>query len=222
MTEELWAQVDDYTNGLLVEQDAALKTAAKASAEAGLPEIAVAPNQGKLLHLLALANGADRILEIGTFGGYSTIWLGRALTEDGKLVTCEAEPSFAARAKSNIEAAGIADRVDLRIGKALDTLPVIEAEGIGPFGLVFIDADKANIPEYFDWALRLTRRGSVIVVDNVVLQGLVTAADSPNPAVQGVRRFHERLAAEPRVSATTVQTVGGRGHDGFTFALVTG
>lgn len=222
MTQELWARVDDYTNGLLVEQDAALETAAGASAEAGLPEIAVAPNQGKLLHLLALANGADRILEIGTFGGYSTIWLARALPADGKLVTCEAEPSFAARAKSNIEASEIAGRVDLRIGKALDTLPVIEAEGIGPFGLVFIDADKANIPHYFEWALRLTRKGSVIVVDNVVLQGLVADADSPNPAVQGVRRFHELLAREPRVSATTVQTVGGRGHDGFTFALVTG
>ncbi|MBY8885466.1 O-methyltransferase [Streptomyces sp. PTM05] len=220
--EEQWAAIDTYANGLLVDQDEALRNAAGASREAGLPEIAVSPGQGKFLHLLALTNKARRILEIGTFGGYSTIWLARALPPDGLLVTCEREEDFAKKAWARIEAAGVADRVDLRTGKALETLPALEAEGLGPFDLVFVDADKAGIPDYFTWALKLSRPGTVIIVDNVVLEGAVTDATSPNPAVQGVRRFHEMVAAEPRVSATTIQTVGVRGHDGFTYVLVTG
>ncbi|UOZ04354.1 O-methyltransferase [Amycolatopsis sp. WQ 127309] len=218
MSEDQWTKIDTYTSNLMVEHDAALDLAAKASAEAGLPEIAVAPNQGKFLHLLARTHGARRILEIGAFGGYSAIWLARALPAGGTLTTLEAEPSFAEVARRNIDNAGLSDVVDLRVGKALETLP--ELAGGEPFDLVFIDADKANIPEYFGWALKLTRPGSVIVVDNVVLDGLVIEADSPNPAVQGVRRFNQLVADEPRVTATTVQTVGSRGHDGFCLMLV--
>ncbi|WP_030623013.1 O-methyltransferase [Streptomyces sclerotialus] len=220
--EEQWTAIDIYASDLLVPQDEALRDAAGASREAGLPEIAVSPAQGKFLHLLARTGKAAKILEIGTFGGYSTIWLARALPPDGLLVTCEREEDFAKKAWARIQAAGVADRVDLRTGKALDTLPALEAEGLGPFDMVFIDADKAGVPDYFAWSLRLSRPGTVIIVDNVVLEGAVTDAASANPAVQGVRRFHEMVAAEPRVSATTLQTVGVRGHDGFTYVLVTG
>jgi predicted O-methyltransferase YrrM len=218
---ELWTSVDRYITDLLVPPDAALDAALVASEAAGLPAIQVSPAQGKLLYLLARIHGARSVLEIGTLAGYSTIWLGRALPPGGTLITLEAEPLHADVARANIARAGLAAVVELRLGRALDTLPGLAAEGLGPFDLIFIDADKANIPEYFDWALRLGRQGSVIIVDNVVRDGAVIDATSDDPDVQGVRRLMVRLAGEPRVSATTIQTVGSKGYDGFTIALVT-
>ncbi|MFI8531155.1 O-methyltransferase [Streptomyces aquilus] len=223
MSQQLtWTAVDDYFNGLLVEEDSALLDALRDSAAAGLPGHQVAANQGKLLNLIARVRGARSVLEIGTLGGYSTIWLGRALPEGGRLVTLEADARCAEVARANVARAGLADLVDLRLGKALDTLPLLVEEGAGPFDLVFIDADKPSNPDYLRWALRLTRPGSVIVGDNVVRDGAVTDPDSDDPRVQGVRRFTELIAAEPRLTATTVQTVGSKGYDGFTLALVTG
>jgi predicted O-methyltransferase YrrM len=221
MTEALWTAVDHYINGLLVPSDAALDAALKASDAAGLPPIAVTPNQGKLLHLLARIQGARRILEIGTLGGYSTIWLARALPEGGRLITIEADPRHAEVARANISHAGLGSLVDLRVGLALETLPRIAEEGGGAFDLTFIDADKAGIPAYFSFALKLSRRGSVIIVDNVVRDGRVIDAESSDPDIVGIRRFNEMLAVEPRVSATAIQTVGAKGHDGFAVVLVT-
>jgi predicted O-methyltransferase YrrM len=181
----------------------------------------VSPNQGKLLLVLARAVGARTILEIGTLGGYSTIWLARALPIDGHLITLEADPKHAEVARANIAQAGLASVVELRLGRAVDTLPKLAAERRGPFDLIFIDADKRNNPDYFAWALKLSRRGSLIIADNVVRNGAVVDATSGDPSIQGVRRFNELLAAEPRVSATTIQTVGSKGYDGFAIALVT-
>ncbi len=220
MTQELWTAVDRYLNDLLVPSDPALEAALAASADAGLPAINVAPNQGKLLHLLARLQGARAILEIGTLGGYSTIWLARALPPGGRLITLEANPRHAEVARTNIARAGLKDVVDLRLGQALETLPQLVDEGRGPFDLIFIDADKPGYPDYFAWALRLSRRGSVIVADNVVRKGAVADAASEDPLVQGVRRFAERVAAEPRVSATAIQTVGSKGYDGLAIAVV--
>lgn len=222
MTEQLWADVDRFVTELLVPGDPALDGALRASASAGLPQINVAPNQGKLLNLLVRMRAARTVLEIGTLGGYSTIWLARALPPGGRLVTLESEPAHARVARSNIESAGLADVVELRLGLALDSLAEIAAEDLGPFDFVFIDADKPNIPDYFAWALRLSRPGTVIVVDNVVRQGAVLDANSADPAVQGTRRLYEHLAGDSGVSATVVQTVGSKGHDGFAIALVTG
>jgi predicted O-methyltransferase YrrM len=221
MAQEQWSAVDRYITDLLVPPDPALDEALRASAEAGLPAINVTPNQGKLLHLLARVLGARGILEVGTLGGYSTIWLARALSADGRLVTLESDPKHAEVARANLARAGLADVVELRLGPALETLPQLAAEGRGPFDLVFIDADKPSNADYFEWALKLSRRGSLIIVDNVVRKGAVVDAASSDPTVQGVRRFYERLAAEPRVSATAVQTVGSKGYDGFAVALVT-
>lgn len=219
MSAEMWAAVDRYIDELLVPSDPALDAALAASAAAGLPPIQVAPNQGKLLHLLARLQRARRILEIGTLGGYSTIWLARALPPDGRLVTLEADPKHAEVARGNIARAGLSELVELRLGKALDTLPQLAAAD--PFDLVFIDADKPNTAAYFTWALELSRSGGIIVVDNVVRGGAVADAGSDDPDVQGVRRLYDLLAAEPRVSATAIQTVGGKGHDGLAIALVT-
>ncbi|MEY4512463.1 MAG: hypothetical protein RLZZ450_4585 [Pseudomonadota bacterium] len=188
----------------------------------GLPAINVAPNQGKLLQLFARIRGARSILEIGTLGGYSSIWLARALPAGGRLVTLEYDPKHAEVARTNIANAGLAGSVEVRVGKALDTLPQLEKEDRGPFDLVFIDADKENIPAYFTWALRLTKPGSIIIVDNVVRKGAVIDADSKDVNIQGVRRFNELVSREPRVSATAVQTVGSKGYDGFALLLVTG
>ena len=220
MTQDQWTTVDNYLTQTLVGEDAALTAAVRDSERAGLPAIQVAPNQGKLLHLLARMIGARSILEIGTLGGYSTIWMARALPPGGRLVTLEAEPKHAEVARANFARAGLAGVIDLRLGRALDTLPQIAAEGLGPFDLFFIDADKPSIPEYFDWALRLSHPGSLILVDNVVRKGAVADPASEDPNVQGVRRFNERVAKEPRVSATTLQTVGVKGYDGIAFALV--
>ncbi|WP_437718022.1 O-methyltransferase [Sorangium sp. So ce448] len=221
MAQEQWSAVDRYLTDLLVPSDAALDAALAASAAAGLPPINVAPNQGKLLHLLARIRGARAILEIGTLGGYSTIWLARALPDGGRLITLESEPKHAEVARANLDRAGLADVVELRLGRALDTLPKLAAEGRGPFDLIFIDADKPSNPDYFAWALKLSRRGSVIVIDNVVRKGAVIDPESADPNVQGVRRLNKLLAAERRVSATAIQTVGSKGYDGLAIVLVT-
>jgi predicted O-methyltransferase YrrM len=220
MSQDRWSSVDQYIADSLIGPDSALEAALQASTNAGLPSINVAPNQGKLLHLLARTVNAQRILEIGTLGGYSTIWLGRALPSEGRLITLELDPKHAEVARSNIALAGLSRQVEVRIGKALDLLPKIAAENAGPFDLTFIDADKASIPEYFQWALQLSRPGSLIIVDNVIRNGAVIEADSKDPSVRGVRRLNEMLAKEPRVSATSIQTVGVKGYDGFTLALV--
>jgi predicted O-methyltransferase YrrM len=219
--QEQWTAVDRYLTEALVPADPALDAALDASAAAGLPAINVAPNQGKLLMLLALIRGARSILEIGTLGGYSTIWLARALPADGHLITLESDPKHADVARANIARAGLAAVVELRLGRALDTLPQLAAERRGPFDLIFIDADKPSIPDYFTWALELSRRGSLIVIDNVVRGGAVADASSDDASVRGVRRMNELLAAERRVSATAIQTVGSKGYDGFALALVT-
>jgi predicted O-methyltransferase YrrM len=220
MNQEQWTAVDGYLTDLLLPPDAALEAALRDSTAAGLPPHHIAANQGKLLHLLARVHGARTILEIGTLGGYSTIWLARALPLGGHLITLEMEPKFAEIAQANIARAGLTEVVELRLGRALDTLPQLAAEGRGPFDLIFIDADKVNNPDYLVWALQLARRGSLIIADNVVRNGAVADPASADPSVQGVRRFHDLLATEPRVSATAIQTVGSKGYDGFALALV--
>ena len=215
-----WTTVDRYITDMLVPSDPALDAALAASTAAGLPAINVAPNQGKLLHLLARMRGARTILEVGTLGGYSTIWLGRALPRDGSLISLEIDPKHAEVARANIARAGLADRVEVRLGRTVDSLAVIAAEGKDPFDLVFIDADKPSNADYFTWALKLTRPGSVIIVDNVIRKGAVADPASTDANVLGVRRLNELIAAEPRVSATAIQTVGSKGYDGFALALV--
>jgi predicted O-methyltransferase YrrM len=220
MSQAQWDAVEKYLVQHLVPPDPALDAALKATAAGGLPAIEVAPNHGKLLHLLACIRGAKRILEIGTLGGYSTIWLARALPAGGKLITLELEPRNAEIARANIERAGLAGAVEIRVGRALDTLPKLETEGAGPFDFFFIDADKRSNPDYVRWALKLSRPGSVIVVDNVVRDGAVIDAASRDADVQGVRRLNELFASEPRLSATAIQTVGSKGYDGFAVAVV--
>jgi len=220
MTLADWSAVDGHLTALLVPSDPELEATLRANAAAGLPPHDVSPTQGKLLHLLALASGARRILEIGTLGGYSTIWLARALPPDGRLVTLEADPKHAEVARGNLARAGLAGIVELRVGRAADTLPRIAAEKAGPFDLIFVDADKASNAQYLAWALELSRRGSVIVVDNVIRDGAVIDEASSDPGVVGSRRVLELLAAEPRVSATAIQTVGSKGWDGFAIAVV--
>ncbi len=225
MNPEQWTDVDTYICDLLVPSDPVLDDALADSATAGLPAISVTPAQGKLLALLVQLCSARTILEVGTLGGYSTIWLARAMLAQGRaaggrLVTLESDPRHAEVARANLARAGLSDVVDVRLGAALDTLPELAAEGVGPFDLSFIDADKANNAAYFNWALRLSRPGSVIVVDNVVRGGTVTDADSTDPATSGTRRLIEVMAAEPRVDATVIQTVGTKGYDGFALAVV--
>ncbi|TXS54950.1 O-methyltransferase [Streptomyces sp. t39] len=222
-TQDRWNAVDRYVTDLLVPADEALDAALAASEAAGLPPIAVAPNQGKFLHLLARVQGARRILEIGTLGGYSAIWLARALPEHGRLISLEFDPAHADVARANLDRAGLGAVAEVRTGAALDLLPRIEKEpGAGPFDLVFVDADKVNNPRYVEWALRLTRPGSLIVVDNVVRGGAVTDASSQDPAVTGTREMFELVANEPRLDATAVQTVGVKGWDGLLVARVVG
>lgn len=221
MNQERWTAVDEYITDQLVRPDAMLNAALASGAAAGMPAINVAPNQGKLLYLLARLQGARKILEIGTLAGYSTIWLARALPPGGRVVTLEVDPKHADVARANFAIAGLAGMVDLRVGPALDTLPQLAVEHAGPFDLTFIDADKVSIPEYFEWALKLSRVGSMIIVDNVVRDGKVIDPASTDPSVLGVRRLNVMLAAESRVSATTIQTVGSKGYDGFTLAVVT-
>ena len=220
LARELWTAVERYLTDLLVRPDPSLDAALHASGAAGLPPIAVSPNEGKLLELLARLQGARAILEIGTLGGYSAICLARALPPDGRLITLEANPGHVQVARSNIEHAGLAHVVDVRLGRALETLPRLVAEGRGPFDVVFIDADKAGYPDYLMWALELSRPGTLIIADNVVRDGAVADADNGDPDVQGIRRFNALLAAEPRLRATVIQTVGSKGYDGLAIALV--
>ncbi len=222
MSSERWTAVDHYIDDLFTQSDPALEAALRASSEAGLPPIQVSPNQGKLLAILAQTIRARSILEIGVLGGYSTIWLGRALAPGGKLITLEVEPRHAAVARANLDRASLNGSVEVRLGRALDTLPQLFAEGRGPFDLIFIDADKPNCAAYFEWAVKLSHPGSLIITDNVVRDGAVADPSSSDPNVQGVRRFNAALAAESRVTATVVQTVGSKGYDGFAIALVTG
>ncbi|MBC8090233.1 MAG: O-methyltransferase [Phycisphaerae bacterium] len=218
--EETWTNVDEYFSSLFVGTDAALSLALSASTDAGLPEIAVAPNQGKLLHLLVRMSGAKRVLEIGTLGGYSTIWMARALPKNGQLVTLELDETHAKVAQANFERAGLEKVIELRRAAAVNSLQELLIEGVAPFDFVFIDADKANIPRYFEFALKLTRVGSVIIVDNVVRDGKVVDAASTDASIVGVRKFNEMVAMEPRVSATALQTVGTKGYDGLAIMLV--
>jgi predicted O-methyltransferase YrrM len=220
MTTELWATVDKYLADRVVAPDPALEAALSTSAAAGFPEIAVSANSGKLLHLLAKLMGARRILEIGTLGAYSTIWLARALAPGGHMVTLEVDPKHADVARANLGNAGLGRVVQVRVGAALDTLPQIAAEGRGPFDLIFIDADKVNTPDYFRWALTLSRPGSLIVVDNVVREGAIADASTTDAAVQGMRKFFDLVHDDPRVDATAIQTVGVKGYDGLAIVRV--
>ena len=217
MSSTTWSAVDRYLSDLFIGDDSVLDNALAASDKAGLPAIAVSPPQGKQLYLLAMLRGARRILEIGTLGGYSTIWLARALPADGRMISLEADAKHADVARANLRDAGLADKVEVRVGRALDTLPSLT----GPFDFFFIDADKPSIPDYFQWSLKLSRPGSVIIVDNVVRDGAIVDANG-DAAVQGVRRFNEMVAAEKRVTGTTIQTVGSKGYDGFAFLVVKG
>jgi predicted O-methyltransferase YrrM len=217
-TDAGWTAIDEYITDCLVPGDPVLDAALAASEAAGLPAINVAPNQGKLLMLLARAIDAHRILEIGTLGGYSTIWLARGLPPGGRLITLEANPEYAEVARANIDRAGLGGQVEVRVGRAQDTLPSLASEG--PFDLIFIDADKPGTPGYFQWAVKLSRRASLIIVDNVVREGAVLEADG-DANVQGMRRFFELAATDPRVSGTALQTVGAKGHDGLAILLVT-
>jgi predicted O-methyltransferase YrrM len=220
MTREQWTEVDRFISEQLIPADPVLDAALQANAEGGLPSIDVAPNQGRLLELLARIRGASNILELGTLGGYSTIWLARALPPGGRLVTLESVPEHAEVATANIARAGLSEVVDLRVGPAIETLPVLVSEGLGPFDMIFIDADKKSYPDYFEWALRLSRPGTLIIADNVVRRGSVADLDNDDPHTVGARRLHAMVAAEPRVTATTIQTVGSKGHDGFMLILV--
>ena len=215
-----WSEVDSYFAKTLIGSDPALEEALAANATAGLPSIDVSTAQGKLIHLLARMSGARKALEIGALGGYSTIWLARALPDDGRLITLEVSAKHADVARRNVARAGVGGKVEIRTGAALATLPKIEAEGLGPFDVVFIDADKTNNAAYLEWALRLSRPGTAIVVDNVVRQGEVVDATSRDPDVIGVRRMFDLMAHEPRLSATAIQTVGAKGWDGFALAIV--
>lgn len=220
MGQETWSAVDDFIGETLAGDDEALSAALDAAAAADLPAIAVSPPQGKLLNLLARAIGARTILEFGTLGGYSTIQLARALPADGRLVSLEFSPEYAEVARGSIERAGLGERVEVRVGPALEALPALAEEGFGPIDFTFIDADKVNTPNYFAWALEHSRPRALIVADNVVRDGSLADADDPDPITKAQRKFHEMLADEPRVVATTIQTVGSKGHDGFTLALV--
>jgi predicted O-methyltransferase YrrM len=222
MDQETFSAVDEFVAATLVPHDEALDGALEAARAAGLPAIQVSPPQGKLLQLLARLQGARTVLELGTLGGYSTILLARALPPGGRLITLEANPAYAEVASASIEKAGVGDVVEVRVGAALESLPVLDREGAGPFDLVFIDADKVNTPNYFAWALDHSRPGGLIIADNVVRDGSLADADSDDDATRALRRRHVMLAGAPRVSATTIQTVGVKGYDGFTIALVEG
>lgn len=220
MTQEQWQVVDGYISALFGADDAALTAALHDSTAAGLPQIAVTGTLGRLLHVLARTVGARRILEIGTLGGYSAIWLARALPPDGRLITLEFDPVHAEMAQANIARAGLADRVEVRVGRAVDSLAALAAEGAEPFDLIFIDADKPSYPVYLHWSLQHARPGALIIADNVVREGRVVDADDDDANVRGVRQFNAALAAEPRLTATILQTVDGKGYDGVAIAVV--
>ncbi len=220
MSHDHWTQVDDYITDRLVPSDAALEHTLKANAEAGLPPHDVSATQAKFLMLIAQLRGAKRILEIGTLGGYSTIWFARAVGPEGLVVTLESNEKHAEVARSNIAGAGLSDRVEVRLGKAMDSLAQLHAGGKGPFDMIFIDADKPNNPGYLEWSLKLSRPGTVIVADNVIRDGAITDQTSTDDRVQGVQRFFDMLSSEPRLSSTALQTVGSKGYDGFSLSMV--
>jgi predicted O-methyltransferase YrrM len=221
MTRDVWEAVDKYFDEMLIPHDSTLDDALANCASANLPAIQVSSVQGKLLHLLARILGARNILEIGTLGGYSTIWMARALPEGGRIITLEADPKHAEVARKNFARAGVENKIELRLGKALDTLPQVAAEMRDPFDMFFIDANKSNMPEYFEWSLKLARKGSVIIADNVVREGAVLDAKSKDADIQGIRRFLEMVGKEKRVSGTALQTVSTKNYDGFALVLVT-
>jgi predicted O-methyltransferase YrrM len=220
--QKIWIDVDRYFVDTLNLSDPILDATMTANAAAELPAIDVAPNQGKLLHLFAKLVSARKILEMGTLGGYSTIWLARALPPGGRLVSLEFNPKHADVAKSNIQRAGLSDRVEIRVGAALDSLPIIQEERLGPFDFIFIDADKPNNPGYLEWAIKLSRPGTLIIVDNVVRDGAVADAASTDPTIEGTRRMFDLMASDSRLSSTALQTVGCKGYDGFAMAIVNG
>lgn len=221
MSKETWAAVEHYYGALLTPDDAALEHTLQSSETAGLPRIQVSGLQGKLLYLLARMVAAHNILEIGTLGGYSTIWMARSLPDDGRLITLEASEKHAEIARANFARAGLAGKIELLLGKALETLPQIVSQGRGPFDLIFVDANRSNLPEYFEWSLKLVRPGSVVIVDNVVREGAVLDIESGDADIQGIRRFAEMVAAEKRVTSTVIQTVGSKNYDGFAVIMVT-
>jgi predicted O-methyltransferase YrrM len=218
--QEVWTEVDTYFGDLLAPGDDSLAAALAANRKAELPAIDVTPLQGKFLALLVQITGARRVLELGTLGGYSTIWMARALPARGRVVSLEIDPRHAEVARANLKNAGVLNRVDLRVGRAADTLQAMVSDGARPFDLIFIDADKSGYPEYLDWSLKLSRPGTVIVADNVVRDGKVIQPDNPDPNIQGIRRFTDLVAANPRLTATVLQTVGAKGYDGFALAVV--
>jgi len=220
--QKIWIDVDRYFVDTLRLSDPVLDATMAAKAAAELPAIDVAPNQGKLLHLFAKLVSARKILEMGTLGGYSTIWLARALPPGGRVVSLEFNPKHANVAKSNIQRAGLSDRVEIRVGAALDSLPIIQEERLGPFDFIFIDADKPNNPGYLEWAIKLSRPGTLIIVDNVVRDGAVADAASTDPTIEGTRRMFDLMASDSRLSSTALQTVGSKGYDGFAMAIVNG
>lgn len=218
--EKIWADVDRVLGDLLARHDAALERALDANREAGLPAIDVPPLLGKFLDVMVRTCSARRVLEIGTLGGYSTIWMARALPPEGRVITLELEARHAEIARENLKAAGVLDRVEIRVGAALDSLRKLHADGAAPFDLVFIDADKESMPEYLEWSLKLAQPGTVIIGDNVVRDGNVVDKDTTDPRVRGVQRFLKMAAKEPRLSVTAIPTVGARGYDGFAVAVV--
>jgi predicted O-methyltransferase YrrM len=220
MTQKLWIAVDDYINDLFLPSDPMMSDVLKASEDAGLPSISVTPTEGKLLMFLAQVSGAQSILEIGTLGAYSTIWLARGLSTGGKLITLESNPKHADVARANIIRAGLSDRVDILVGDANDTLARLATDSRNLFDIIFIDADKESYPEYLAWALKLSHTGSLIIADNVIRDGEILDAASSDPRVQGTRRFNQLLAAEPRLTTTVIQTIGRKGHDGIAIAMV--
>ncbi|KML03741.1 methyltransferase [Bacillus stratosphericus] len=218
--EQVWGKVDEYIKDKLMAKDDVLEQTLIKNKQAGLPEIDVSPAQGKLLYLLAKTKGAKRILEIGTLGGYSTIWLARALEADGELMTLEAVSHHAETAQQNIDRAGLAERVTILQGKALDTLSQLKEQDALPFDLIFIDADKPNNPQYLKWALHFSKKGTVIIADNVVRNGAVLHASDQDERVKGTREFFDLLKQESRIEATAIQTVGEKGYDGFVYGIV--
>ncbi|HOY06564.1 MAG TPA: O-methyltransferase [Saprospiraceae bacterium] len=220
MKQQLFASVDKYISDLLAEEDDALKAVDQSIYDQGIPQISVSPNQGKFLQIMATLCGARNMLEIGTLAGYSTIWMARALPEGGRMVTLEYDALHARVARENIERAGLAEKVEVRLGKAIDILPQLEQEGAGPFDMIFIDADKPPYPEYYEWALKLSRPGTLIIADNVIREGQVLDPNSPDEKVQGVQRLNEILSRDSRVSATILQTVGIKEYDGMAIAVV--
>ena len=220
MAQDLWTAVDNYIADLFIQQDFALQAALDSSAAAGLPTINVSPAQGKLLHLLARVQGARKILELGTLGGYSTIWLARALPPDGRLISLEVDPKRAEIARANIARAELANMVEIKVGRAADSMQKLLAEGRGPFDLIFIDADKPSYAEYLQWSLKLSRPGTLILADNVIRKGAVADPASTDENVRGIRKFNEVLAAEKRVTTSVIQTVGSKGYDGLALILV--